>query len=165
MPAGTVYDESTRVLWFADEDAPADLESITLTELADAVDLSGYVPPDGIALGSTEARVSGADLLTAYDNESIGRHGDSPAVTFKRKLRDGGELAWTTFAQRRQQGTLVVFTTLPVGEDPTTGDDYTAYPCENGKRQEQNSAANAEVRFVVNFAVTEEPTHGTVVAS
>lgn len=165
MPAGNVYDEQTRVLWFADADTPADLEAITAAELADGVDLSGYMPPDGLAFGAREDRVPGADILSAYDGEAIGRYGDQPALTLKRKLRDGGEEAWTTFAVRRSQGTLVVFSTLDVGVDPGVGDTYRAYPCENGSRMMQNSAANTEVKFVVNFAVTDPPVDGTVVAS
>lgn len=166
MPAGIVYDERTRAFWFADDDTPADLESITLAELADGVDLSGYVIPDGLAHGASEQRVDGSDLLTDFDNESIGRHGAQPALTMKRKLRDGNELAFTTFKTRKQAGTLVVFETLPAGADPTTGDDYVAYPeCESGKWQRQNTAKNQEVRGIVNFAVGSAPVEGTLVGS
>lgn len=170
MPAGTVYDESTRVLWFADADTPADLDAITAVELADAEDLSGYVVPDGVTFGFGNSRVSGADLLTAFDNESMGRHQAAPSITFKRKLRaavDGADdLAWTTFQARKTQGTLIVFTTLDAGEDPGTGDDYVAFPsCETGQPLPQNTAVNTEVRFQVDFAVGAEPVFGTVVAS
>lgn len=170
MPAATVYDESTRVLWFAAADEPTDHSAITATELADAIDLSGYVVPDGVTFGFGNSRVSGADLLTAFDNESMGRHQAAPSIMFKRKLRqtvDGADdLAWTTFVTRKTQGTLVVFVTLPVGEDPGTGDDYVAFPSsETGSPLLQNTAVNTEVRFQVDFAVGEAPVHGTVVAS
>lgn len=166
MGAGTVYDESTRAYWFADADTPVDLAAITLAELDDGVDLSGYIIPDGLAHGATEQRVDGSDLLTDFDNESMGRHGAQPALTLKRKLRDGGEVAFTTFSTRKQAGTLVVFETLTPGADPTTGDDYVAYPeCESGKWLRQNTAKNQEVRGIVNFAVGSAPIEGTLVAS
>lgn len=170
MPAGTVYDESTRVIWFADADAPTDPAEITAAELADGVDLSGYVIPDGVTFGFGNSRVSGADLLTAFDNESMGRHQAAPSIMFKRKLReavDGADdLAWTTFQTRKTQGTLVVFITLPTGEDPGTGDDYVLFPsCETGQPLIQNTAVNTEVRFQVDFAVGAAPVFGTVVAS
>jgi hypothetical protein len=164
MPAGIVFDEQTRVLWFAEEDTPVSLASIHTGDIADAVDLTGYIAPDGLAFGATEARVDGGDLLDGYDSQSMGRYGDQPALTLKRKLRDGGEVAWTTFATRRQQGTLVVFLGIDVGANPGLGDTYVAYPqCENGTRMLQNSAANAEVKFIVNFAVGEKPVYGTVI--
>lgn len=170
MGAGTVYDESTRVLWFATADEPADLEAITAAELTDGVDLSGYVVPDGVTFGFGNSRVSGADLLTAFDNESMGRHQAAPSIMFKRKLRaqvDGDDdLAWTTFKSRKTAGTLVVFTTLTPGDDPATGDDYIAFPsCETGQPLPQNTAVNTENRFQVDFAVGEAPAFGTVVAS
>lgn len=170
MPAGTVFDEQTRVLWFATEDEPSDLTAITAAELGDGVDLSGYVTPDGVTFGFGNSRVSGADLLTAFDNESMGRHQAAPSLMLKRKLRaevDGSDdLAWTTFQTRKTQGTLVVFTTLDPGVDPATGDDYIAFPsCETGQPLPQNTAVNTENRFQVDFAVGAEPVFGTVVAS
>lgn len=170
MPAGTVFDERTRVLWFAAADEPTDHSAITAAELADAVDLSGYVVPDGVTFGFGNSRVAGGDLLTAFDNESMGRHQATPSVMFKRKLRetfDGDDdLAWTTFKTRKTPGSLVLFTTLPIGEDPGTGDDYVAFPdCESGQPMPQNTAPNAENRFQVDFAVGSEPVFGTVVAS
>jgi hypothetical protein len=164
MGAGTVFDESTRVLWFADADAPSDMEAITEVELADAVDLSAYLVPDGMSFGFGNSRVSGADLLTSFDNESMGRHQAAPSATFKRKLRgDGAELAWTTFQARKTAGTLVVFTTLDAGADPENGDDYIAFPdCETGQPLPQNTAANTEVRFQVDFAVGSQPVFGVV---
>ena len=166
MPAGTVYDESTRVYWIPDADTPADFDTITLAEFGDADDFSGYVVPDGVTFGFGNSRVSGADLLTAFDNESMGRHQAAPSVMFKRQLRDGSELAWTTFKGRKTQGTLLVFLTLDPGADPTTGDDYIAFPsCETGSPLVQNTATNTEVRFQVDFAVGEEPVFGTLTAS
>jgi hypothetical protein len=170
MPAGIVFDERTRLLWFASDDTPSDLEAITATELADGVDLSGYVTPDGWKPNTTNKKVDGSDLLTGFDNESMGRYGTSPSVRFKRKLRAavGGEdeLAYETFLTRKTAGTLVLFNTLPIGEDPGTGDAYIAYPaCESGEIEEQPSAANQEVTFEVPFAVGEAPVRGVVVAS
>lgn len=168
MPAGTVFDEQTRLLWFPEADEPTNLAAITTTEITtDGIDLSGYVVPDGVTFGFGNSRVSGADLLTAFDNESMGRHQAAPSVMFKRKLRaqfeGDDDLAWTTFVTRKTAGTLVVFTTLDVGADPTTGDDYIAFPsCESGQPLPQNTAVNTEVRFQVDFAVGEAPVFGTV---
>lgn len=171
MPAGVVYDEQTRLLWFPTADEPADIDAITAVEIAaDGIDLSGYVIPDGITFGFGNSRVSGADLLTAFDSESMGRHQAAPSVMFKRKLRETFEgdddLAWQTFKTRKTGGTLVVFLALDPGADPGTGDEYVAFPaCESGQPVLQNTAVNAEVRFQIDFAVGEAPVFGTVVAS
>jgi hypothetical protein len=170
MPAGIVFDERTRLLWFATADTPSELDSITAAELADGVDLSGYVTPDGWKPNTTNKKVDGSDLLTGFDNESMGRYGTSPSVKFKRKLRaevDGSDdLAYQTFLARKTEGTLVLFNTLPIGEDPGTGDEYIAYPaCESGEIEEAPSAANQEVTFEVPFAVGSAPVRGIVVAS
>lgn len=170
MGAGIVFDERTRLLWFADADEPTDLAAITATELGDALDVSAYVPPDGWNPNTTNQRVDGSDLLTSFNGESMGRYGTSPSVTFKRKLRaqvDGADdLAYTTFQARKTTGTLVLFNTLDPGADPGTGDDYIAYPnCETGEPLEQPTAANTEVKFAVDFAVGQAPVRGTIVAS
>lgn len=170
MGAGIVFDERTRLLWFDAADEPSDLDSITAAELGDAVDLSGYVPPDGWNPNTSNSRVDGSDLLSSFNSESMGRFGTAPTVTFKRKLRaavDGDDdLAYTTFQTRKTTGTLVIFTTLDVGADPGTGDDYIAYPnCETGEPNDAPSAANTEVKFTVDFAVGQPPVRGTVVAS
>jgi hypothetical protein len=156
MPAGTVYDESTRVYWseadLADNTAP------TTGEIAAAIDLSGYAIPDGVAFNFGNSRVSGADLLTAFDNDSMGRFQATPSITFKRKLRNGEEVAWDTLGDRKLQGTLIVFLTLDPGSDPTTGDACVVFPeCETGAALVQNTAVNTEVRFQVDFAVGQQP--------
>lgn len=170
MGAGTVYDEKTRVLWFALADEPGDMGAITHAELGDGVDLSEYVVPDGVDFGFGNSRVSGSDLLTSFDNESMGRHQAAPSIMFKRKLREtvagDDDLAWTTFKTRRTRGTLVVFTTLANGAAPTTADEYIAFPdCETGQPLPQNTAPNAENRFRVDFAVGSQPSFGTITAS
>lgn len=170
MGAGIVFDERTRLLWFPEADTPTDLEAITATELGDAIDVSGYVPPDGFNPNTTNNRVDGSDLLTPFNNESMGRYGDAPSVTFKRKLRaavDGDDdLAFTTFKERKTTGTLVLFNTLPIGEDPGVGDEYKAWPnCETGEPMEQQTAADTEVRFIVDFAVGQAPVRGTITGS
>lgn len=170
MGAGIVFDERTRLLWFAAADEPSDLEAITATELGDGVDLSAYIPPDGINPNTSNNRVDGSDLLSAFNSESMGRYGTSPSITFKRKLRaqvDGeDDLAYQTFVTRKTTGTLVLFTTLPIGEDPGDGDDYVAWPnCESGEIEDQQTAADTENRFVVQFAVGQAPVRGTVSGS
>lgn len=165
MPAGTTYDGSTRVLWFADEDEPADLDSITVAELGDAVDVSGYLVPDAFSPNFANDRVDGKDILSPFNNESMGRYGAAPTAVFKRKLAtDGGELAWTTFQARKTRGTLVYFETLDTEVDPTTGDAYIAFPCETGAPLPQNTAVNAETRFQVDFACLAAPVNGIVAA-
>lgn len=156
MPAGTVYDESTRVLWseadLADNTAPSTVE------IDAAIDLSGYAIPDGVAFNLGNSRVSGADLLSAFDNESMGRFQATPSITFKRKLRSGEELAWDTLGDRKLQGTLIVFLTLDPGAEPGDGDACMVFPsCETGTPLVQNTAVNTEVRFQVDFAVGEAP--------
>ena len=156
MGAGTVYDESTRLYWsvadLADNDAP------TTGEVDAATDLSGYAIPDGVSFNLGNSRVSGADLLTAFDNESMGRFQATPSIMFKRKLRDGSELAWDTLGDRKLQGTLIVFVTLDPGADPASGDACLVFPdCETGTPLVQNTAVNSEVRFLVDMAVGSEP--------
>jgi hypothetical protein len=156
MPAGTVYDESTRVLW--SEDDLTNNAAPTTGEIVAAIDLSGYAIPDGVSFNLGNSRVDGKDLLTAFDNESMGRFQATPSIMFKRKLRDGAEVAWDTLGDRKIQGTLIVFVTLPTGEDPGDGDACLVFPgCETGTPLVQNTAVNSEVRFQVDFACGEEP--------
>lgn len=162
MPAGIVYDEHVRVFWL-DTD-PADLDAPTTGEIGAGEDITGYLVPDGLAFNFGNSRVSGADLLTAFDNESMGRHQAAPALTLKRKLRDGGQVAWDTLGDRLISGCLVVF--LDLGPDDTVadGDECVVFPgCETGQPLIQNTAVNTEQRFQVDLAVGEAPHLNAVV--
>jgi hypothetical protein len=153
MPAGIVYDEHVRLVWL--DAAPADATAITAAEVADGTDLSGYVVPDGVAFNLGNSRVSGADLLSAFDAESMGRYQASPSITFKRRLRGSNdEVAYTTLGARGVEGTLVIFPFIDAGADPAAGDDYYAFTgCETGLPLLQNTAVNAEQAWVCDLAV------------
>lgn len=165
MPAGETYDGQVRALWFDEDDVPTDPENITLAELGDATDYSGYIPPAGVAYNFANARVSGADLLTSFDSQSPGRRGATPAITFKTRLADGSQDALDKF-QRGTKGMLVVFESIVEGEDPTTGDEYLWFSdCQVGQPVHQNTAENTEKRFNVDFMVGDDAGRGTLVAS
>jgi hypothetical protein len=164
MPAGTVYEEHFRVLWFDDADTPTDLEAITVTELADAFDTTGYLTE--FDHGGSNDRVADGDYLQRFKPESMGTYGNQPKATFRRQLKGtGDEVAYTTFVLGAL-GTIVVFETLPLGADPGVGDSYKAYPqCDTGEPQEMSPAHNEPVRFTVEWACGSKPVRGVVTAS
>lgn len=156
MPSGYAYDGRCRVFWLDTE--PSDPDAPTTTELDAGTDLSGYAIPDGIAYNLGNSRVSGADLLSSFDAEAMGRFQASPSITFKSKLVTGETLAWDTLGARLLSGTLVVFEDVVEGDEVADGDSCFVFPsCQTGQPVIQNTAMNQERRFVVDFAVGDSP--------
>lgn len=152
MPAGLPYDEQFRVYYLAA--TPADPEAVDAADLGAAVDLSGYLAIDGFAANESDARVDGGDLLTGFDAQAMGREGAEPALTFKRRLKNGDQVAFDTFRERTYGGALVVVPFVGPNDDPEDGDDYRIYTdIDTGRWKMQNTAANTEQRGVVNVAV------------
>lgn len=164
MGAGVVYDGMTRV-WWLDAD-PAAPNAPTVAEIGAGADVTEYLAIDGLAFNMGNSRVSGADLLTAFDNESMGRYQAAPSLTFKRKLRDGGEVAWTDLGDRGVVGCLVVRLGIAHATAVAAAQKVMVFPgCETGIPNVQNTAANTEIRFVVDLAVGEEPKLKATVAA
>lgn len=164
MGAGVVYDGLTRV-WWLDAD-PTNVAAPTVAELTAGEDITEYLAIDGLAFNMGNSRVSGADLLSAFDNESMGRFQAAPELTLKRKLRDGGEVAWTTLGDRLVAGCLVVRLALDATTAVAAAQKVMVFPtCETGIPNVQNTAANTEVRFIVSLAVGSEPELKATVAA
>lgn len=156
MGAGMVYDGNTRVWWLDDD--PTNVNAPTVAEIGAGEDVTAYLAIDGLAFNMGNSRVSGADLLSAFDSESMGRFQAAPSLTFKLKLRDGGEVAWTTLGDRGVTGCLVVRLSVPHGTAVAAAQKVMVFPtCETGIPNVQNTAANTEERFVVDLAVGNEP--------
>lgn len=167
MPAGENYDGMVRAFWLdtnpADPDAPTIAEVVTAGE-----DLSGYLIPDGVAYNIGNSRVSGADLLSSFDAESMGRHQAAPVLTLKKRLLDGGEAAWTTLGERHISGCLVVFEHVGGAEasDPVAGAPCFVFTsCQTGQPKPLNTATNTEKRFEVELAVGGRPYLNAVLAA
>lgn len=162
MPAGNAYDGRCR-LYILDE-APADPEGPTLVELAAGSHLSGYVPPDGISYNIGNARVSGADLLSSFDAEAMGRHQAAPSVKFKQKLVTGETEAWDELNERHRVVTLVCFEDIDEDAEIVDGDACFVFTsCQIGQPVPQNTATNTERQFQVDFAVGGRPYLNAVV--
>lgn len=164
MGAGIPFDGYTRVFWLdADPAAPA---APTVAEIGAGHDLTEYVAIDGLALNMGNSRVSGADLLSAFDNESMGRWQASPSLTFKKRLVGGTEVAWTTLGDRGVAGCLVVFLNLTPGTAVAAAQKCSVFPgCVSGAPQIANTAANEEQKFTVEIACGKEPKMKATVAA
>jgi hypothetical protein len=156
MPAGENYDGMVRAYWL--DTNPADPANPTLAEIAAGTDLSGYLLPDGVAYNMGNSRVSGADLLSSFDAESMGRFQAAPVLTLRRRLLDGGTVAWDTLGDRHIIGSLVVFESIIEDTDPVAGDECFVFTsCQTGQPKPLNTAMNTEKRFECELAVGGKP--------
>lgn len=152
MSAGIVYDENVRVL--VHTGALADNEAPTAAEVAASVDYSAYIPPDGITFGLGNSRVSGASIDSAFDSERMGRYQAALAITFKRRLLDNAEAAWTALGARGVTGTVII---APFGSTATGQDVYVFPDFQTGIPELNNPSANSEQTFTVPMAIGTAP--------
>lgn len=152
MSAGIVYDANVRVL--VHTGALGDNAAPTAAEVAASVEYSAYVPPDGIAFGLGNSRVSGASIDSAFDSERMGRFQATLAITFKRRLLDAAQLAWDDLGERGVTGTVII---APFGSTATGQECYVFPDFQTGIPELNNPSANSEQTFVCAMALGTEP--------
>lgn len=160
MSAGIVYDENVRVL--VHTGALGNNAAPTAAEIAASVEYSDYIPPDGINFGFGNSRVSGASINNAFDSERMGRYQAQLAITFKRRLLDGAQLAWDDLGARGVTGTVII---CPFGSTAVGQECYVLPDIETGMPELNNPSANSEQTFVSPMAIGTAPELAAVIAA
>lgn len=158
--ARRTHEEYTRIWWVT---TMADPAAPTVAELEAGVDISAYVPKDGLKVGATNAKVKNDDITTAFDGEIPGSYGNSVTLTSFRD--DDDDLAWETFRVRNTYGFLVVRRMVPVAEAVAAGQEVEVYPAATGQPAMQDTAENERVKFGVELAVHAPPALAAQVAA
>lgn len=158
----SVYEGVFRIFWVPSGGGIANASAPTVAEITAGTEVTDYVPKDGWRPNVRNNRVDNTSLSTTFDAEQMGSHGAQLSVTFKRDFPD--EAAWDLFKTRGASGHLVALPLKGSGA-VAAADAAEVWPVEAGAPVPQNTAANQQQRFSVDFAVTAEPTLTAVVAA
>lgn len=161
------HDGRHRYYWGANvagELPVADIEAITVTELATLEGLSKYFPKDGVTGTPSFNRVPNTDITSTFDGEGMGTWSFQPE--FQLYMQHPDNLAFDYFnTPANLNGLFVDFPFIDLGADPTTGDAYYAYRLELSIPVPLPFATNERQRFSMSAAAQDEPVYtGTLAA-
>lgn len=117
------------------------------TELNAGVDLQKYILKDGLGIEPDQSPVDNTSLASKSETERAGTTKFAIALTCKRKLASGEDVAYNTLVPG-QDGVLAVRRTKDNELPWLAGDPAEIYPVQNGKRMKQQTAMNEVQKFI-----------------
>lgn len=153
--ARRVYDRFTRVAWCTTLTAAAP----TTTQLNAGVNLTTFIPKDGVRPGGSQNTVDQGDITTQFEAKTIGTYSEDFEIDFYRD--DTTDTAWDTVVINTV-GFLVIRRLIDYTTAWTSGQDVEVRPAQMGQKIMKNSTANENQKFTAKFAITGEPLYVTV---
>lgn len=123
------------------------ISSPPAAELNAGVDLQEYILKDGLGIEPDQSPVDNTSLASKSETERAGTTKYSIAVTCKRKLASGEDVAYNTLVPM-QDGYLAVRRTKDNELVWVATDEAEIYPIQNGKRMKQQTALNEVQKFI-----------------
>lgn len=155
--ARTVYEKNTKVYWaitVASESAP------TVANIAAAVNLTPFTAKDGVATNVNTNNVDSATIDESFDAQLAGSWGANVQLTMFRDDVAADDDAWVACVYGTDGYLIISRFGVPIA-----GSVVEVWPAQMHQPAMENSAANAQQRFVETFAITGEPNLAAVVAA
>ena len=153
------YTHETITLWWVT--TLASQTSPTAAQINAGVNLTSFIPVDGVNIGGNRNNASLAMLGGAFVTEEPGTWGTTFELTFVRD--DAADTAWTTFASAYKTAGFLVVRRVGSG-NAVAAQKVEVYPVRTHVPQMQASAENEYAKFTVQFAVTATPSLEATVA-
>lgn len=153
--ARIVFEEKYQIHWLP---ACASIAAPTQAEITAGTEITSFVPKDGVNIGTSNNRVSTADISTKFDSEIMGSYGNS--LSLKCFKDDATDTAWDLLL-KDAVGFLVI---APYGSTAATEVGY-VFPVQCGQPELPTSAANERQTFTSPMAVTSTPDMRAVFAA
>lgn len=154
-----VHEGNTKVTWTL---AIADIAEPTVAELNAGVDISTYVPVDGVKPSQNQTNVDSKAITDRFDAQVVGSWGGEFGMTFFRD--DTDDDAWE-LCEYGTNGFLVVRRGVDWEDAWAAADKVEVYPAEMHQPIPVETAGNAQDRFTEKFAITSTPDLKAVVAA
>lgn len=154
--ARLVYDGNTSIIWVAG--GVANMAAPTTSELSGGVDLTTFVPKDGVDANITQGKVDGGDLSTRYEGSSPGTWTDDMKIMFFKD--DSADTAWDTFDLDTEGDLVWVWDGRPVA----AGSKAYVFRTVTGKPLPESTKKDERQKFSVQFFGQAEPEFDAVVA-
>jgi hypothetical protein len=153
------HEEYTRIWWVA---TIASKTAPTVAEITAGIDISPFVPKDGLKVGSTNNKVKSDDITTAFMSEIPGSYGNAVSLTCFRD--DTTDTAWTAFQTRGSLGFLVVRRMIPYTTALAIGQKAEVYPGATGQPLLADTAENERMKFTVDVMISSTPVLSATIA-
>jgi len=145
-PAAVPVD-GTRRTYFIEGDV-ANIDAITLAELASAVEIHNYITTDGFQNGGEQAPIADGRHGSSSDYELPGRETNSLMVQYTFNLNEPEDDKARLAMAKNTKGVIVEMLQVEEDEANAAGDWYEAYPVTCGKQNIVQTAANALDRIL-----------------
>lgn len=153
------YEGKTRVFWV---DTVSNIDAPTVAEITAGVDITTFLPKDGLAHNQTFSKVDRSNLSSEFDAEGQATWGIPSSLKILRD--DVTDTAWDLFTTHATAGFLVKLPFKGTGA-VAAADVAEVYPCEASIAVPMGTAANERQMAAVDLAVTSEPSLSAAVAA
>ncbi len=152
------HEVNTQVWWvvtIANKAAP------TAAEISAGTALGGFIAKDGVAVNFTTNKVDSATITENFNSQLAGSTSADVELTM---FRDNtADTAWNLWVQGTN-GYVVIRRGVVSTVAPTSTQKVEVYPSQMLTPVPDNSAQDAQVRFIAGVAVTSEPNTKATVA-
>ena len=153
------HEGNTRVSWVT---TIADISGPTVAELNAGTNITGFITKDGVNPGLSPNMVDSATIEDIFDAQGVGSYGASFTLTM---FRDAAtDTAWDLCVYGTS-GYLAVRRGVPSATAWTAAQDAEIYPAQMHEPLPEPSAANEQVKFTDQLAITDAPDLKAVVAA
>lgn len=146
-----VHEGNTKATWCTTVD---DIAEPSPTELNAGVELSTYLPVDGLKPSQNQNMVDSKALTDTFDAQVVGSWGGEFGLTFFRD--DTDDDAWE-LCEHGTNGYLVIRRGVDWATAWTAGDKVEVYPAQMHQPIPGETAGNAQDRFSEKFGITRTP--------
>ena len=136
--ARRVFDKYTKVTWVT---TLTSTTSPTATQLNAGVDLTSYIPKDGVRPSTSQNTVDQGDITTQFESKSIGTFAEDFELMFYRGEPGVDDDAWE-LVEINTVGFLVIRRMVDSTGAYAADDVVEVRPAQMGQKQMANSAAN-----------------------
>ena len=155
------HDGKTTVRWVT---TITDIAAPTVAQLNAGVDISRFIPKDGLNTPQNQNLVDSAALPDKFDAQVQGTWGGSLGVTGFRDENPDDDDLWN-LTELGTNGFLVIRRGLDWDAAFAADQAVEVYPAEMGQPIPSATAPNEQARFTSTYAVTETPELKAVVAA
>jgi hypothetical protein len=152
------HETMTQVWWvvtIANKAAP------TAAEITAGTALGGFIAKDGVAVNYTTNKVDSSTITENFNSQLAGSTGADVELTM---FRDNtADTAWNLWVHGTN-GFLVIRRGVASATAATAAQKVEVYPAQQLQPVPDNSAQDAQVRFIAGIAVTSEPNLKATVA-
>lgn len=155
-----VYERRTRLAWVT---TIASIAAPTVAELAAGVDITPFISKDGVNTPANQNMVDNATITDSFDAQLVGSFGGSLTLTMYRDTVTADD-PYEDF-EWGDVGFVVIRYGILYTTAFAAAQRVEVYPAQAHEPVMQPSAANANAKFTIQFAVTDQPEKHAVVAA